>query len=145
MSRIHEALKKAAEERSTKLAASPSSDLLDVTSDFGRPRVIEPGPMLPVRPEVRSNAGSLLSQIEELAKRCTHPAWHPDPRTSVFHGGDLQNIGAERFRTLRSRLSQIAATQTLKKIIVTSSIPAEGKTFVASNLANSIVRQPDRR
>jgi capsular exopolysaccharide synthesis family protein len=63
----------------------------------------------------------------------------------VFHGGDLQKIGAERFRTLRSRLSQIAATQTLKKVIVTSSIPAEGKTFVAANLANSIVRQRDRR
>ena len=145
MSRIHEALKKAAEERSTKLAASPSLDLLDVASDFGRALVIEPGPIPPVRPEVRANGISALSQIDELAKRCAHPVWHPDPRTSMFHGGDLQNIGAERFRTLRSRLSQIAATQKLKKIIVTSSIPAEGKTFVAANLANSIVRQHDRR
>jgi capsular exopolysaccharide synthesis family protein len=29
--------------------------------------------------------------------------------------------------------------------VVTSSVPAEGKTFVAANLAQSIVRQPDRR
>jgi capsular exopolysaccharide synthesis family protein len=30
-------------------------------------------------------------------------------------------------------------------LLITSSIPAEGKTFVAANLAQSIVRQPDRR
>jgi capsular exopolysaccharide synthesis family protein len=60
-------------------------------------------------------------------------------------GGDSDRIGAERFRTLRSRLYQIAGTQQLKKVLITSSIPAEGKTFVAANLAQSIVRQPDRR
>jgi capsular exopolysaccharide synthesis family protein len=30
-------------------------------------------------------------------------------------------------------------------VVVTSSVPAEGKTFVAANLAQSIVRQPDRK
>jgi capsular exopolysaccharide synthesis family protein len=33
----------------------------------------------------------------------------------------------------------------LKRILITSSIPAEGKTFVAANLAQSIIRQPERR
>ena len=42
-------------------------------------------------------------------------------------------------------MHQIAVTRTLKRILVTSSVPAEGKTFVAANLASSIVRQPDRR
>jgi capsular exopolysaccharide synthesis family protein len=82
---------------------------------------------------------------EELIKRCSHPQWTLDARNSVFVGGDNDRIGAERFRTLRSRLYQIAGTQQLKKLLVTSSIPAEGKTFVAANLAQSIVRQPDRR
>jgi capsular exopolysaccharide synthesis family protein len=54
-------------------------------------------------------------------------------------------IGAERFRTLRSRLSQIAATRSLKRVLVTSSVAAEGKTLVAANLAHSIMRQADRR
>ena len=40
---------------------------------------------------------------------------------------------------------QIASTQPLKKILVTSSIPSEGKTFVTANLASSIVRQNERR
>jgi protein-tyrosine kinase len=145
MSRIHEALKKAAEERSSKLAAGSATDLVDVSAEFNRAPVIQPERGLPVRPEARprGNAGSL--QLEDLVKNCVHPTWHPDPRSSVFHGADTHKIGAERFRTLRSRLSQIAGTQPLKKVIVTSSIPAEGKTFVAANLASSIVRQNDRR
>ncbi|MFZ0910947.1 MAG: CpsD/CapB family tyrosine-protein kinase, partial [Candidatus Acidiferrales bacterium] len=52
--------------------------------------------------------------------------------------------GAEQFRTLRSRLYQIRSAQPLSVVLVTSSVPAEGKTFVTSNLAQSIVRQPDR-
>ena len=82
---------------------------------------------------------------EELIKRCSHPKWTLDARNSVFVGADSDRVGAERFRTLRSRLYQIAGTQDLKKLLITSSIPAEGKTFVAANLAQSIVRQPDRR
>jgi protein-tyrosine kinase len=63
----------------------------------------------------------------------------------VFGGADAKRIEAEPFRTLRSRLSQIADTRTLKRILITSSVPAEGKTFVAANLAQAIVCQPDRR
>jgi protein-tyrosine kinase len=37
------------------------------------------------------------------------------------------------------------ASQSLHTLLVTSSIPAEGKTFVTNNLAQAIVRQPDRR
>jgi capsular exopolysaccharide synthesis family protein len=64
---------------------------------------------------------------------------------SVFGGTDSRKIGAEPFRTLRSRLSQIADTRKLQRILITSSVPAEGKTFVAANLAQSIIRQPNRR
>jgi len=42
-------------------------------------------------------------------------------------------------------LYQMRSTQPLKTLLVTSSVPAEGKTFVTNNLAQSIVRQPDRR
>jgi capsular exopolysaccharide synthesis family protein len=33
----------------------------------------------------------------------------------------------------------------LKRLLITSSLPGEGKTFIASNLAQSIVQQPDQR
>src|SRR5271163_742383 len=144
MSRIHEALKKAAEERSSKMAAGSATDLVDVAAALHPAPVIEPDRLLSVRPEFRSNASPAQLQFEEVLKKCAQPKWHPDPRTSVFHGADTKKVGAERFRTLRSRLYQIATAQQLKKVLITSSIPAEGKTFVAANLANSIVRQNDR-
>lgn len=146
MSRIHEALKKAAEERSTRLATDGSPNFADVAGDVTRSSLAEQQLTRPQRhTELRRPADPGRLQFEDLLKKCAHPKWKIDPRSSVFHGADDHKIGAERFRTLRSRLHQIADVQPLKRVLVTSSIPAEGKTFVASNLANSIVRQNDRR
>jgi protein-tyrosine kinase len=146
MSRIHEALKKAAEERSSRLASGGPSNFVDVAGDVTRSTMAEKELGLPpVRNDVRRIVDPSRLQFDELIQKCTHPKWKIDPRNSVFHGADTQKVGAERFRTLRSRLYQIAGSQQLKKVVVTSSIPAEGKTFVASNLANSIVRQNDKR
>jgi len=64
---------------------------------------------------------------------------------NIFLKTEEGRIGRERFRTLRSRLYQIAATRPLKRVLVTSSVPAEGKTTIAANLAHSIMCQPDRR
>lgn len=150
MSRIHEALKKAAQDRATQSPTAVTADLVDGAAEINRH--IEPPPdnsmrQEPVRAaavETRFKDTGVLT-YEELIKRCSHPKWTLDARNSVFVGADSDRVGAERFRTLRSRLYQIAGTQDLKKLLITSSIPAEGKTFVAANLAQSIVRQPDRR
>jgi capsular exopolysaccharide synthesis family protein len=53
--------------------------------------------------------------------------------------------GAEEFRTLRSHLYLIRDRQPLQKLLVTSPLPLEGKTFTALNLAQVIVRQQERR
>jgi len=82
---------------------------------------------------------------EDVIQKCVVRKFRVDPRMSVFEGKDEFKLGAERFRTLRSRLHQIAGTQKLQRLVVTSTVPAEGKTFVAANLAQSIVRQPERR
>ena len=84
-------------------------------------------------------------QYETLIKRCAHPTWRLNSLSNVFQNGSTNNAAAERFRTLRSRIFQTAATRTLRRILITSSIAAEGKTFVAANLAQSIVQQPERR
>jgi capsular exopolysaccharide synthesis family protein len=144
MSRIHEALKKAAQERSAQLAASSEPSFLEVAEvpraavplrELDEPAVHVPTPV---------SAPALL-RYEDLSKRCASPKWKIDPRTSVFEGVDERSVGAERFRTLRSRLYQISGARPVRRLVVTSSVPAEGKTFVAANLAQSIVRQPDRK
>jgi capsular exopolysaccharide synthesis family protein len=63
----------------------------------------------------------------------------------LFFGNAERKYGAEEFRTLRSRLYQLRERQVLKKILVTSSLPKEGKSFVAANLAQVLVQQRGRR
>jgi capsular exopolysaccharide synthesis family protein len=63
----------------------------------------------------------------------------------LFLNGDDNARGSEEFRTLRSRLYQIREKMTLKKILVTSALPKEGKSFTAANLAQVMVRQHGRR
>lgn len=146
MSRIHDALKKAAQERAAQLAASPH-DVLEAPLEIKR--VATSGSdighvAIDVKPQVSAIAipGRPL-EFQELLAGCGQYKWQPDTRSSVFQrAGD---IGAERFRTLRSRLYQIAATRPLRRLLITSSIAAEGKTFVTSNLAQSIAQQAERR
>ena len=63
----------------------------------------------------------------------------------LFFNPEEQEYGNEEFRTLRSRLYQIREKQSLKKVLVTSALPKEGKSFVAANLAQVMVRQEGRR
>ena len=84
-------------------------------------------------------------RFDDLRARCAHPVWHLDPHVNVFVNADTSAQGSEQFRTLRSRLYQMRSNQPLRTLLVTSSIPTEGKTFVTNNLAQAIIRQPDRR
>lgn len=147
MSRIHEALKKAEQER----AAIQATDGTAVPSDVeANPleRSIAPSPAttreIPRGAEIGPPLNSYL-RFDDLRKRCAHPHWHLDPRVNVFSNSALNAHGAEQFRTLRSRLYQLRNGQQLRTILVASSVPGEGKTFVTNNLGQAIVRQPDRR
>jgi capsular exopolysaccharide synthesis family protein len=82
---------------------------------------------------------------EALLSRCPQTEWSPDPRTMLFFQEDDRRVGAEEFRTLRSRLYQIREKMALKRLMVTSALPQEGKSFVAANLAQVMVRQHGRR
>ena len=51
-----------------------------------------------------------------------------------------RGAGVEQFRGLRSRMFQLRYEAPLKTILVSSGLPAEGKTFVTANLAMSLAR-----
>lgn len=148
MSRIHEALKKAEQERSapgTEIG-SPLQERVMIPAPVSK--ASSPAPAneasLPV-PEVSNIATAGYLRFDDLRARCAHPQWNPDPNLNVFLNPSLSPHGAEQFRTLRSRLYQLRSSQPLRTVLITSSVPAEGKTFVTNNLAQAIVRQPDRR
>ena len=146
MSRIHEALKRAAEERAAQLAAGSEASSADVRSELELLRRGPEctGPAVSARGTTSGNENTLLC-FEELGKRCVKLEWQIDPHNSVFVNARPGQEGSERFRTLRSRLDKIASTRKLKRVLLTSAVAGEGKTFVAFNLAQSIAQQPDLR
>jgi capsular exopolysaccharide synthesis family protein len=145
MSRIHEALKKAAQEKSSQAAAGTVLDLEDVAVDLVSPSDVTRQIAEPTARNTSTSESSSFRSFDNLLKRCAHPNWQLDSRMNDFLKRDNGRVAREQFRTLRSRLYQIAATRPLKRVLVTSSVPGEGKTTVATNLAHSIMRQPDRR
>lgn len=146
MSRIHEALKKAQEERSAQQAAqhSGSLDVPENVSASLAPAAIVDAPD-EVKTPVREDKSGTLT-FEMLLARCRQGRWGASP-SSVVGASEENGTGAksEVFRTLRTRLYQIRAVQQLRTVIVTSALPGDGKTFVTSNLAYSISRQRERR
>jgi len=148
MSRIHEALKKAEQERAS--IATAETEIPPIQAE-SVPTAAEPaeaplqnGDILSRTVLPATGSGQFL-RFDDLRARCAHPVWHMDPNVNVFMNPDSSAQGSEQFRTLRSRLYQMRGNQPIRTLLVTSSIPTEGKTFVTNNLAQAIIRQPDRR
>jgi capsular exopolysaccharide synthesis family protein len=55
------------------------------------------------------------------------------------------SLGAEKFRFLAVRLRQLRQNRPLKKILITSTIPQEGKSTVAANLACTLARRQTQK
>jgi len=138
MSRIHDALKRAEQERATSIGGHVETTLVQPEMQpismppLGQPTVTMPSPV----------AGFTY---EGLLARCPQTNWTPDQRTMLFFHDDENRSGAEAFRTLRSRLYQIREKLPLKRLMVTSALPKEGKSFVTANLGQVMVRQQGRR
>lgn len=146
MSRIHDALKKAEQDR----AAGHSSVGLSA---------VEPPEAAP--PKEKEEAGHELAAslkmplstfqggtavtLESWVSSCPSTTWKPDLRSVLFADPGSRKIGMEEFRTLRTHLSQMREKLPLQTILVTSALPAEGKTFVAANLAQVFVQQRGKR
>jgi len=151
MSRIHEALKKAQEERAANLpsashpvveeieASVPGRQEVPATAAFTEPQL----PTLTTPSRDGFSPESL--RFENIIKNCSKPTWNLDPNSIVFAQPNGAKSGTEQFRTLRSRLGQIRETFPLKTILITSAISGEGKTFISVNLAQVLSRQRERR
>ena len=141
MSRIREALKRAAEERSAQTGGR-AEDFVDILE--GAPASVA-SPVEVGKFDLQPSTEFVNPDLNTLFAECRKVQWCFEPRFSVFADEGNHRAGAEKFRTLRSRLYQISATRPLRRLLLTSSVPQEGKTFVAANLAQSIIRQADRR
>lgn len=143
MSRIHEALKKAEGQRlpAWKAAERPP---LDFVAEEGVSLAPDSGELHSLVPEEMPATGQCL-RLEELRRRCAKPGWKLNPDYDVFSKYQSATFCAEQFRTLRSRLYRLREQRPVRTLLVTSTVPGEGKTFVALNLALAIARQHERR
>ncbi|MFZ1084329.1 MAG: CpsD/CapB family tyrosine-protein kinase [Terracidiphilus sp.] len=116
MSRIYDALQRANLER----GSIPESDSPELIEPFTVPGEVE---LPPVREEI----------LFDLISR--HP-WNPSLKSLPTLGE--RGEGIEQFRGLRAQIYQFRDQAPLKSILISSGLPAEGKTFVAANLAISL-------
>jgi protein-tyrosine kinase len=171
MSRIHEALLKAERERNPGQAenamtlsvevapfrrVAENSAAADAPEALTRTGIVIPPPSSANlrfdAPEALTRTGIVIPppssanlRFDALVAHCRHSDWHPKRAANVFLNSAVGALGAEQFRTLRSRLFQIRGNQPTYTLLVTSSLPDEGKTFVTNNLAQAILRQPHHR
>jgi protein-tyrosine kinase len=123
MSRIYEALQRAELERK---AAQESGIKMDA-EPVAIPGIEEPHV---------AGGGVLLNDIAQHSWELSIPSFP----TLVDRGAAV-----EQFRSLRSRVQQARYEAPLKTILISSGMPAEGKTFVAANLAMSLARNSVNR
>jgi capsular exopolysaccharide synthesis family protein len=125
----------------------PAQDPNPVAADVARPAMPAASVNAPAVPASGHGMPSFSSPftLDTLLARCTQAEWKPDAKTMLFFSQEENALGAEQFRTLRSRLYQMREKTSLKRILVTSALPQEGKSFVSANLAQVLVRQHGRR
>src|SRR5258708_2830370 len=147
MSQIHEALKKAEEERAPTGLAEESKPVDSVAGGAaqcdGAPRQARSIASTPERGNVPASGHSL--RLDELRQRCATSSWKLDPEKNVFCNEHAFAACVEQFHTLRSRLYRLREKRPMRIVLVTSTMPNEGKSFVSLNLAQAIARQYGRR
>jgi capsular exopolysaccharide synthesis family protein len=67
------------------------------------------------------------------------------PSSRLVSVAEEESLGAEKFRFLAVRLRQLRQSRPLKKVLITSTIPQEGKSTVAANLACTLARRKQHK
>jgi capsular exopolysaccharide synthesis family protein len=82
--------------------------------------------------------------LEDL-ERCPVLAVSLGEDSRLVSLGKEGSLGAEKFRFLAVRLRHLRQSRPLKKILITSSIPQEGKSTVAANLACTLAQRKPQK
>jgi capsular exopolysaccharide synthesis family protein len=163
MSRIFDALQRSGTEQS----GVEYPDLVSIVTEvFEAPReqrpIAEPAPTpepVPAQPAIVQPisfqsvpvqpANVQTTTTEPFTKEVTGdgPVDFPSLEVSVLPTSRLvfltepDSLAAEKFRFLGVRLRQLQQSRSLKKVLVTSTIPEEGKSTVSANLAGVLARR----
>ena len=99
-------------------------------------------PVIPIRENAfDSDPAAPLQDLE----RCPVVSVSIREDSRLVSLGEEGSLGAEKFRFLAVRLRQFRQSRPLKKILITSTIPEEGKSTVAANLACTLARRKPQK
>lgn len=118
MSRVYEAL------RQSELERGATGPLLD------------PDTFLSPPPPVTAPSPGSAVAWDEIAS--FQPVLRAEHRLVAFTQDN--SLGAEKFRLLSARLRNIGEKKQIRKVVITSTVPDEGKTLVSINLAISLAK-----
>jgi len=93
--------------------------------------------------EVNSNPPA--PSVGDEMERCTVLPLSIGEESHLVSVGAEESLGAEKFRFLAVRLRQLRQNRPLKKILITSTIPQEGKSMIAANLACTLARRKQHK
>jgi capsular exopolysaccharide synthesis family protein len=127
MSHIFDALQRseAEQSRTSPSAFTAATDLLQIAEGYA------------ARPDDNSRP-RLANQLQATPISAL-------PNNILVSVTQRQSLAAEKFRFLAVRLRQLQQAKTLKKVVITSTIPEEGKSMVAGNLACTMARKLQQR
>ena len=67
------------------------------------------------------------------------------PQSKLVCITDEESLAAEKFRFLKVRLRHLQQKRPLKRLLITSSVPEEGKSMIAANLAYTLAKKQQQR
>ncbi|HMF78069.1 MAG TPA: CpsD/CapB family tyrosine-protein kinase [Bryobacteraceae bacterium] len=148
MSRVHDALRKAAQE-------NPQAERVNPTRSTRYPigETFDPNPGQPGRAAgtldgtapVAAASPEAMTSTEACIQNARRVEFHPLSDALLVNPAKPRQAPAEEFRTLRTRLNHLQSIQPLRTLVVTSASPAEGKSFTAANLAITQAQLADKR
>jgi len=94
-------------------------------------------PELPMPEVTQKPLSQELSEFPSLSVAVT-------PQSRLVFFTDPDSLAAEKFRFLSVRLRQIQQNRSIKKVLVTSTIPEEGKSLISANLAGALARRKQK-
>jgi protein-tyrosine kinase len=136
MSRVHDALRKAAQENPPTFKDEPPPPRATRSSDE-----FEAAPSRHAQYEEAAEIGD----IEPYILNARRVEYTPLSDALLVNPAKPREAPAEEFRTLRTRLNHLQTLQPLHTLVVTSASPAEGKSFTAANLALTQAQLADKR
>jgi len=92
-------------------------------------------------------ARELLNETQKTAsiETCSVLVPNPSPESRVVAITEPGGMAAEKFRLLAVRLRNLRQKRELKRVLITSPLPEEGKSVVALNLACTLARYKQLR